>query len=496
MENRKTRRKTVRTAFRAIAAAVLAAAFCSLAAAGMRMQRAFLGRDTLAEAQNWIYARFPRGWNLAFDEYLGPTARDVPCVPSFEQRLPEFWPGTRRRGGPPGAATGAETAFYLRNASFPGRLGNRFPASRRLLPEFASNETAFARSNALLAAWHPAPGGPRPVFAQHDIELWALCGPGGAASPWRVAPPAGAPVVDPAPKRPVALVENSHAFRGADVSPAPLGAIDGLKIVGKRRRMQPPPGAGAAVFYLAAGPAPVTVCAEGSLLNAKFVLSPGRWAVLPIPAKTFGRRAASDPFPGFRVRMRGDDQNSVCIGFFAKDEADALRLLRAAGADAPSPGATGGAPGGASGEAADAASAGAASSSADAAVEAWRAGTGPEPRLPCGVPFGIVEALARHRLAPFVPRAGRRLPVWLPVGEWAVEIEFHQDCASPAPETVVFAGQHGPLRKVPDPSGRLVFETSVRSKSGMQLEIDRDFRPGPALLAAGLAGAEIRWSAL
>ena len=461
----------------ALPAVLLAAAIASLAAAGLRMQRAFLRRDTLAEARNWTFSRFPGGAALAFDEYVGPVARGVPCSPVFVQRLPEFWPGTRR-GKEPDAEPGS-IAFYFRNASFPGRLGNRHPATRALLPPFASNATAFARDNVLVASWKPAGAGARPVFAQHDVELWALCGPrGDGASPWRPAPAPGAPAVDFEFPRPVSLVESEHAFRGALLADAPLGAIDGLKIVGKRREMQPPPDAALAVFLHACGAAPATVRAEGRILRAERRLAPGKWAILPLNRAACARAARADPFPGFRVRMKGDDQTSLCIGFFARDDAEARRLLRAAGAGLPPLVGDEGI------------------RAAEAAIAAWRAGTGPEPRFGCGLPVSFALALARLRLPPFPAHPGHRLPAWLPPGTWTVDVAFPSDIAPPDAETRLFVGQTAPFRPVETGDGRLVFATEVRSARGLQLEIDPDFAPGPALLASGLAGAEIRWSAL
>ena len=482
------------SAARIAAATFAAATLASLAASGLRMHRAFLGRETVAEAQNWIFARIPRGEALAFDEYLGPVSRGVPCEPVFVQRLPEFWPGTRR-GQAPDVAPGS-IAFYFRNASFPGRLGNRHPASRALLPPFASNETAFARENVLVAAWKPSGRGVRPVFAQHDVELWALRGPGGDASPWRPAPPPDAPRIDLSVPRPVSLVEGEHAFRGAVLADAPLGAIDGLKIVGRRRAMQPPPDATLAVFFHAAGTQPATIRAEGRILSAKTRLDPGESAVLPLDRRALARAARTDPFPSFRVRMRGDDQTSLCIGFFARDAAEARRLLREAGAKLPpESGAE------AAGEAAGAARGAPADRTAvEEAVAAWRAGAGPEPVFACGLPLSLSDALARLRLPPFVPAPGHRLPAWLPPGTWTVEVAFPEDLAPPDEATKLFAGQISPLRPIPPPDGECdgnrLYATEIRTRRGCQLEIDEDFPPGPALLAAGLSGAEIRWSPL
>lgn len=494
-EKRAKKRKRRGTAARIAAAAFAAAALASLAAAGLRMHRAFLGRETVAEAQNWIFARIPRGEALAFDEYLGPVSRGVPCEPIFVQRLPEFWPGTRR-GQAPDVAPGS-IAFYFRNASFPGRLGNRHPASRALLPPFASNETAFARENVLVAAWKPSGRGVRPVFAQHDVELWAMRGPGGDASPWRPAPPADAPRIDLACPRPVSLVETGHAFRGAVLADAPLGAIDGLQVVGKRRSMQPPPDAAFAVFFHAAGTGPATICAEGRILSVKTRLDPGASAVLPLDRRALARASRTDPFPSFRVRMRGDDQTSLCIGFFARNAAEARRLLLEAGAKLPPPPGAG-APEEAGGPPR---SAPADPSAAEAAVAAWRAGTGPEPVFACGLPLSLADALARLRLPPFVPAPGRRLPAWLPPGTWTVDVAFPEDLAPPDGATTLFAGQISPLRPVPAPPGAAsggsrVYAAEIRTGRGCRLEIDGAFEPGPALLAAGLSGAEIHWSPL
>ena len=176
--------------------------------------------------------------------------------------------------------------------------------------------------------------------------------------------------------------------------------------------------------------------------------------------------------------MKGDDQTSLCIGFFARDDAEARRLLRAAGAGLPPLVGDEGI------------------RAAEAAIAAWRAGTGPEPRFGCGLPVSFALALARLRLPPFPAHPGHRLPAWLPPGTWTVDVAFPSDIAPPDAETRLFVGQTAPFRPVETGDGRLVFATEVRSARGLQLEIDPDFAPGPALLASGLAGAEIRWSAL
>ncbi len=299
------------------ALAALAATACD----GLKMTSFFAMRETRAECQNWIAASVPLGENVAVDQYLGSFERGTGVKFVDATRVEEYYPGSLE------PLEGQNVRFYLKNVSHKGRGENREPFSGRLVKSSQVSVEAFRRDSRLLATWGAGKGRFRPAFTQPDVQLWAI--PSAIDDVGKKhEDPVDIPVWFPRP---------SHfRYGGATLYGmrrcGPVGPDESIQTVGKRRTVRfSDESRQWAVTRSVEGPHAAKVEWESLARPRKAVLEPGGAAVFEFGDGALGWEARSTCMPGTRVRMRGNDQDTLLLTSHVTDIAEAAFLLRSQG---------------------------------------------------------------------------------------------------------------------------------------------------------------------
>ena len=450
----------------AFAAAILSATIRD----GLRMTSFFLLRETRAECQNWLAASMPRRRIVAVDSYLASISRGTGLTfiraPKLEQDYPESL-------AEPNLATN-NVHYYLRNTSHFGRRPNRSPFSRKLLPATQSRVDAFCRDGTRLMSWHVTDGRFRPAFAQPDVELWHLPDPANLpASTYDI------PVWFPRPT----LFRVAGATLYCNDRLGPLGPDEAVQTVGRRRFIRFPKAERQwAVVRMAEGNTPATIAWSKIAGPRKATLKAGGADVFEIGPHAIQSAMRFSAMPGTRVRMKGDDQNTLVLTSCLDNPADAANLLRTCG----------------EAEKALALLEKEPELSAAGQVEAFRAARilGREPRpewraaaqaavdafdqafpdagVPatnsvtvCGIPLEALRDCARIRLAKEAVVPGRQLPVFLPKGRYGVRGRLYGVGADEA--DILFNAQSAPFEKVQLENGDILFAGELSLERGTRL---------------------------
>jgi len=492
----------------ALAAAVLAAgaaAFAVSAAQGSRMVAAFREPDRRRVCRMWLRTSAPADRVLALDAYCDSVAPQLPCAVDGLSRLPLRY--SRKRFD----ARSPRPDYYLRNVSHVDRTASRTLWSQELLPEPRAHLDAFLADAVPLGSWRMPEGSRiRPVFQQHDVTLYAL-------------PRAGAPGSELAPvdlafDRPL-LVESGDVPLWCGDPAAPVGPAWAIRTVGKRNAIRlPEPAAGRRLWGVTRstdGDATVHVEWDGPMAAAPGDLPPGGAKAAPLRPASFALRAAFDPFPRARVRIRGDESRAACATFLSNDAAEVARALRLGGdpaaalavvrgEDAPSPAvaAEGLLAALAAGEAPDPAW----REAAAAALAAWdglaarlRAAEADPAADPAaarvrGAPLSALRDFARARFGaePAFPR--EPFPLVLPPGTYRMRFVATEADAAWFEGVRLVDGQSGPVAATgPAADGDQAYELVFSFRRAAPLRLSDSLPPAEPGVSPTLRDVEVSW---
>ena len=300
---------------RAVRIAVPAAclAVCALAAFGgaNRTSRMFTTEDTRNTMRHWLETAASTNAVFAANRFASPALRHGRVSTARRFGEPErLWiPGSIDETAP-------GHGYFVRQALVPGR-GVVDSRTGRLREAFLAGWTNFTAHAIHLRDWKTTPGY-NPTFAQLPMELWGIV-------------PPGARFVRPVPFSPRATVfymakEPYNVAQGGDL----LGPVEAYRTVGARGSVRfVPPADGRPLYAVVrhvVGNVPAKVKWEGLFRPRSKTVDPGRadwfeWKPGLLPAD-FG-----DTCVRTRVRMRGDDQTSLCLTTVTDNPGYAAELL-------------------------------------------------------------------------------------------------------------------------------------------------------------------------
>lgn len=221
---------------------------------------------------------------------------------------------------PTSATTNAPAhEYFVRQTAIPAR-GFISNVTGQRHPHFQNGWTNFLAHATLLREWKLTPGY-QTEFVQLPMELWGII----PDDTVRVRP-------SPLSARPTAFRMGPEYYDAAQSGDF-LGPIDAIRTVGARKlvRFVPPPDGRPlyAVTRHVEGGIPARINWEGCFSPREKIIEPGRadWFIYkPGLFDGFG-----DIYVRTRVRMRGDDQTSLCLTTITSDPAFAAELLTRGG---------------------------------------------------------------------------------------------------------------------------------------------------------------------
>lgn len=300
------------SAIRLVVPALCLAACCAVAAGdAFRVASAFSSEDRRDIARHWLEMSANPASRFAAGRYAHPTLRygRIATADVFDEPENLWNPACER----------PEHDYFVRQPVLRGR-GFISVATGKLHPQYHDGWTNFL-SNAILIRQWPLLPGYQTTFAQLPVELWGIVPQGAAFA--RLAP----------------LGPRATAYRmGPELYDASLGGdwlgpIDAIRTVGARKtvRFVPPPD-GRPLFAVtrhAEGRESAKIKWEGCFEPRSREIEPGRadWFIYS--------PGLLDGFGGIyvhtRVRMRGDDQTSLCLTTITADPVFAAELLARGG---------------------------------------------------------------------------------------------------------------------------------------------------------------------
>ena len=286
--------------------------------AGMRMTSFFLLRETRVECQNWFSAAMPPGQTVAADAYLGYIARGTGVSFVGAGRLEQTYPKSLS------AISTNSVQYYLRNASHITRGENRHPITGRLAPEVQEHVDRFKHECRMLMSWGIGPGRFRPAFTQPDIELWWMP----AKTEGNTPPTTDIPIWFTRPT----LFRFGGSTMYCNGHVGPVGPDEAIQTVGKRRNVCfQRKDRQWAVSRSVVGTEAVKVVWNRFAMPRQANLNPGKAEVFAFGSSAFCRAFSSSAMPGARIRMRGNDQDTLVLTTCVDNPAEAAFLLRTNG---------------------------------------------------------------------------------------------------------------------------------------------------------------------
>lgn len=485
----------------AMRCAIAVFALCTLVCTfrnGMRMLSFFSLRETRVECQNWISSAIPFDKTVASDAYLGYVARGTGVNFVSAGRLEQNYPESLAE------INTNSLHYYLRNASHITRGENRHPITRKLASEVQAHVDRFRQDCRQLMSWGVGPGRFRPAFAQPDIELWWM--PDGAGSNVTSDLTTDIPVWFTRP--------TFFRFGGATLycngHVGPVGPDEAIQTVGKRRNVcfqrkerQ------WAVSRSVMGKDSAKIVWNSFASPRQAILPPGKADVFEFGSKGFYRAFASSAMPGSRIRMRGDDQNTLVLTSCVDNPAEAAFLLRSNGepekalnllkketalseagkVEAFRASVALGLPPNSEWRQA-----------AEAAVANFEKAVESEGRLPrervtiCGAPFGAVEDLSLLRLTRQDVLPDRELPIFLPRGRYRIKILLVGVGVVKLSECPIFNVQNSrfPNSEMTE-NGELYLMGTLTLKRGTRLRFNKDLSEELFVEPIGCRMIEITW---
>ena len=300
---------------RAVRLAVPAACFavCALVAFGdaNRAARMFQTEDTRNTMRHWLEMSASTNAVFAANRFASPALRYGRVATAERFGEPEWlWRPDEIDETDPGHD------YFVRQALIPGR-GAVDSRTGRLREHLAAGWTNFTAHAIHLRDWKPAPGY-NTTFAQLPMELWGVVKP-------------GARYVRPVPFAPRASVfhmakEPYNVAQGGDL----LGPVEAYRTVGARGTIRfVPPADGRPLYAVTrhvVGNVPAKVKWEGLFRPRSKTIEPGRADWFECKPGLFPADYG-DMYAKTRVRMRGDDQTSLCLTTVTDNPGYAAELL-------------------------------------------------------------------------------------------------------------------------------------------------------------------------
>ena len=306
-----SRFRIIRCALPALCLAVC----CTLAYGdALRTTRMFTTEDSRNTMRHWLEQSANPATRFAANRFAYPALRyGRICTSEVFGEAEKLWSPSYTNNAMP------SHEYFVRQTMFLGR-GYVDAVTGERMPYRQEGWTNFLASAILLREWKFIPGY-QTTFSMLPMELWGII-PENAifASPTPLAPRATAYRMGP---------EHYDVAQGGDW----LGSIEAIRTVGARKGVRfVPPKDGRPLYA-------VTRHVEG-LVPAKIkwegCFAPREKVIAPRSADWFRYKPA--PFDGFgdiyvrtRVRMRGDDQTSLCLTTVTADPAYAAELLARGG---------------------------------------------------------------------------------------------------------------------------------------------------------------------
>lgn len=288
--------------------------------AGMRMGSTFSAIETRMAASSRTGECAPQGVKYVFETYTCASFQfsiarnghsDVKTVKKIETVLAET--------GKP-----LDCDYFFRTADMQGR-GNVDPLTGKLYPSRQHELDSVLTNSVLLETWRILPG-LRPMFAQPAIELYAY-----SSNRTELV---DIPVPYPSP---IVIKGGRYGYSGfrASSSNGLLGPTEAVAIVGKRKTVEfdplPPGKKYYAVAVNLAGGIDADVEWSRGFSPLRQKVPAGRAALF---TSTDNLSELWDAVPSAKVRMRGDDQRTLCIAVITPNPDVAARVLSKYGNDA------------------------------------------------------------------------------------------------------------------------------------------------------------------
>ena len=467
------------------------------------MASCFMFRDTRAEVQNWLHDSVPHNAPIAFDAYVGESARGVDCRAIHLEGLPYWWEGRTNL-----LDRGVSSNYYIENVGFAGRLPIRDLRTGRLRPRVVKSLENFHASTFPLRSWSVSEDIIRPTFGQPHVRLLAL-----------EKPTTNSLDIPIGYCRPMRLLgKGAHLYDAEGVNG--LGAARAVLTVGRRTTIHVNLDNGPRwlVTRMLAGNAQTRIVRDALFVPRESLLSSGSAVaatLYPSPWERLCSHGAA--YSTTKCRAKGDDHAASCWTYIAATVAEAARELRAVGDP----------------KGALAILNGSEPLDAEACVEAFlaasEAGVSPKDEWRdaarkalaacdglsssnallehravtlCGTPVEILGDFARVRLSPQPLTPGLKLPVYLPRGHYELSVvlspEFTPENVAPR----LFAEQNSDFQLERDEDGRSFMRTSLTIKRGQILQVmgkdgdSVDMISGNSHHIPVTAEIEISWSPL
>lgn len=309
------RRRGGRFAGVAVSAAGLALSAALALPAANRVARQFSSIETRNVARRWLEMTSNPGARFAAGRFASPALRGgrITTATVFGDAERRWRPGFIDPANP-----GHE--YFVRQTLFPGR-GFIDNATGALHPQYAAGWSNFLDHATMLREWKNTPGY-QPSFCQLPLEMWATTT---ADTPFAR--------LRPLCRRATAYYMGQEAYDAAQGGDW-LGPIEAIRTVGARKhvRFVPPVGGGAvyAVTRHFKGLQSAKIKWESAFEPRERVIEPGRADYF-----VYERGALPPAFADFcvrtRVRMRGNDQTSLCLTTITSDPVYAAELLARGG---------------------------------------------------------------------------------------------------------------------------------------------------------------------
>lgn len=282
-------------------------------ARGIRISSAFGTEETLSSLFDWLSLSSSGERRFGFEPYASRIASHAPRLSEKTDKVEALSPRAWRASG---------LDYLVRVGNMPGR-GHRHPWTQRLYPAREANLAGFTNQATMLRSWRIT-AGIRPAFSQMDLEVWGLGG--GAAG--------GRPDVPLVLDRPMAIAGGQRTQVVA-ADGLLLGPGEALHVAGRRHALALPAAPGQRWFAVVSHHAPldagpVTVRWQGLFAPREAALAAGRAELFELGDAAWRRRAL-EVLPTARVRMRGDEQRSLCLASVTPLAAHAAHLLRRGG---------------------------------------------------------------------------------------------------------------------------------------------------------------------
>ena len=301
----------------AMAALCLALSAFIMLPQSSRVATQFSSIDTRNVARRWLEMSSNPDTRFAAGRFASPALRGgkITTAEVFGDAEKRWSPGSIDPNNP-----GHE--YFVRQTLLPGR-GFINNTTGELHPKYQAGLSNFLSHATLLREWKNSPGY-QPTFCQLPIELWSIEQPGDPVA----LPNAHAP-------RATAYYMGAEAYDAAQGGDW-LGPVEAIRTVGRRKSVRfIAPADRSAVYAVTRhlkGQGDAKIKWEDLFEPAEKIIAPGKADYFICDCgKTAAWRSLGDIYLRTRVRMRGNDQTSLCLTTITHDPVYAAALLERGG---------------------------------------------------------------------------------------------------------------------------------------------------------------------